>query len=434
MKNLKNKLLAFTLGAALVVGSAVGMTACGGDDGADVDPEIYAVYTAYAAEGGKLSYEEWYNQLLENAKGAKGEKGDKGDKGDTGAQGPAGPQGPQGDKGDTGATGPAGSNGTNGTNGTNGADGSSFLHGEGAPDSSLGKSGDLYLDTLTWDVYEKTEEGWGEEPIGNIKGAQGEKGEKGDKGDKGDKGEKGDPGTGGGAEADLPSVTVSVTAGGTQEVDLPAEVTAGVWVMKADIGSASLSAPANPLNAGTKYDGGRFYTKIGENPISYLFPRESLGQSGHNVLYGYLVVAEGDTKVSFTSTVDELTATVTFEQWEAPTLKADGVKVEIPVNPTEAVNILKINLDSSLEGGTYTLKVVDFVIAISQGFDIIVDSNEPVTIYSSKNKQENVWYYDETTITLTGGETEIYIKANGTGINDVGKNIAPITVTLTPVE
>ena len=108
MKKLKSKLLALMLSATMVVGSVVGMSAC--DNGStnetdkpNVDAQIYAVYTAYQENGGTLSYDEWYADLLASAKG---EKGDKGDKGDTG---PQGPQGPQGDKGDTGATGPAGS-------------------------------------------------------------------------------------------------------------------------------------------------------------------------------------------------------------------------------------------------------------------------------------------------------------------------------------
>ncbi len=49
--------------------------------------------------------------------------------------------------------GAAGKSGTNGKNGEDGQDGSSFLSGAGAPGASLGKDGDAYLDTSTWDVY-----------------------------------------------------------------------------------------------------------------------------------------------------------------------------------------------------------------------------------------------------------------------------------------
>lgn len=130
--------------------------------------------------------------------GQAGEKGDKGDKGD------------QGLKGDTGAP---GKDGTNGTNGKDGEDGSSFLNGEGVPASTLGKDGDTYLDTKSYDLYVKESGAWVKK--GNIKGAQGEKGDtgatgakgdtgasgssgaKGDKGDKGDPGDKGDKGDAG---------------------------------------------------------------------------------------------------------------------------------------------------------------------------------------------------------------------------------------------
>lgn len=100
-------------------------------------------------------------------------KGEKGDKGDTGAQGPAGEQG------ETGPTGPQGE------------DGATWLFGSAAP-VSQGKDGDFYLDTATYDVYQKTSGVWSK--TGTIKGEPGEAGEKGEKGDKGDTGEQGPEG------------------------------------------------------------------------------------------------------------------------------------------------------------------------------------------------------------------------------------------------
>ncbi len=129
-------LIAIALSAALTFGCAA-MAACqtGANNNSGIDPDIFDVYTAYAEEGGTLSYSEWYAQLLESVKGEKGDKGDAGN---------------------------------------------SFLHGSGAPAENTGKAGDLYLDIKTWDIYERTESGWSEQPIGNIKGEQGEKGEKGE--------------------------------------------------------------------------------------------------------------------------------------------------------------------------------------------------------------------------------------------------------------
>lgn len=102
---------------------------------------------------------------------------EKGDKGDTG------PQGPKGDKGDS---------------GIDGKDGESLLTGKGTPSSSLGKDGDSYVDTQTWDYYTKEDGKWTK--AGNFKGSKGDKGDtglqgpKGDKGDTGSQGPKGDTG------------------------------------------------------------------------------------------------------------------------------------------------------------------------------------------------------------------------------------------------
>ena len=197
---LRSKVVAIALSATMAF-SCAAMAACGDANSSNVDPEIYAVYTAYTESGGTLSYDEWYAQLLESAKGLKGDKGDqgdkgdKGDKGDTGEQGPqgekgekgdTGEQGPQGEKGETGETGAQGPQGEKGETGETGAQGpqgekgeagSSFLHGHGVPNEETnGKVGDLYLDVDTWNVYEMTEDGWSVQPLGNIKGEKGDEG------------------------------------------------------------------------------------------------------------------------------------------------------------------------------------------------------------------------------------------------------------------
>ena len=75
------------------------------------------------------------------------------------------------------------SRGANGANGTNGADGASRLTGKAAPAASLGKNGDVYIATDTYDLYTKADGAWSK--IGNIKGAQGAQGAQGAKGDTG---------------------------------------------------------------------------------------------------------------------------------------------------------------------------------------------------------------------------------------------------------
>lgn len=177
---LRSKVVAIALSTAMTF-SCVAMAACGDTNSSNVDPEIYAVYTAYTEGGGTLSYDEWYAQLLESAKGLKGDKGDKGEKGETGEQGSQGEQGPQGEKGEKGETGAQGPQGEKGDQGETGPAGSSFLHGHGVPNAeTLGKVGDLYLDVDTWNVYEMTEEGWSVQPLGSIKGEKGDKGDQGE--------------------------------------------------------------------------------------------------------------------------------------------------------------------------------------------------------------------------------------------------------------
>lgn len=88
--------------------------------------------------------------------------------------------------------------GKDGQDGKDGKDGTTWLTGTGAPDTNKGNSGDFYLDTSTFTLYQKGDTGW--VSLGSIKGDAGTKGDKGDKGDpgaQGSKGEKGDPGASG---------------------------------------------------------------------------------------------------------------------------------------------------------------------------------------------------------------------------------------------
>ena len=80
-------------------------------DSGNADPEILAVYKAYAANGGTLSYDDWLASI-------KGEKGDAG------------------------------------------ANGSSVYTGMGAPAAALGVNGDSYIDTSSFDYYVKENGVW----------------------------------------------------------------------------------------------------------------------------------------------------------------------------------------------------------------------------------------------------------------------------------
>ena len=118
------------------------------------------------------------------ADGAQGEKGEKGDIGPTGQKGSDGDDGTslltgEGEpSGDTGKDGDSyidtktfdyyvKSNGSwskagnlKGSAGADGADGSSVLTGKGKPSDSLGKEGDVYIDTDSWNLYVKGVSSW----------------------------------------------------------------------------------------------------------------------------------------------------------------------------------------------------------------------------------------------------------------------------------
>lgn len=150
-------------GATWLSGSGAPGSSTGADGDYYLDTATYDIYKKTSGSWGEIG----------NIKGATGAKGDKGDTGE---------QGPQGEKGDTGAQGPAGADGEDG------ADGATWLFGAVAP-TNQGKNGDWYLNTATYDVYQKSSNAWSK--TGNIKGATGAQGPKGDKGDTGEQGPQG---------------------------------------------------------------------------------------------------------------------------------------------------------------------------------------------------------------------------------------------------
>ncbi|NGP88234.1 collagen-like protein [Fodinibius halophilus] len=83
-----------------------------------------------------------------------------------GCEGPAGEQGPQGPKGEQGPVGPAGD------------DGSKIYSRQGTPSNSKGSNGDYYLDISTGEMYgPKNDQGWGT-PI-SLQGPAGQDGKDG---------------------------------------------------------------------------------------------------------------------------------------------------------------------------------------------------------------------------------------------------------------
>lgn len=147
----------------------------------------------------------WTILALTMAVGCGGGDGQDGADGTPGAAGPAGVNGKDGADGDDGTNGTNGTNGADGEDGApgakgdpgvagdDGADGSAILKGTGAPAANLGVDGDLYIDTVSRDVYQKAGGAWS--IITNLSG--GPAGPKGDPGTPGTNGTDGDDGTNG---------------------------------------------------------------------------------------------------------------------------------------------------------------------------------------------------------------------------------------------
>jgi len=137
--------------------------------------------------------------------GSSGRDGRDGTDGADGATGPSGKDGKDGLDGSMGLPGKDGADGEDGTDGSDGKDGAdgedgadadgaaggAILQGAGAPGAGVGANGDLYLDTTSHDVYQKTNGTW--TLITNLSG--GAPGPKGDTGAKGDDGMKGADGS-----------------------------------------------------------------------------------------------------------------------------------------------------------------------------------------------------------------------------------------------
>ncbi len=192
MKN--KKLLVLLLVLCCLVAMLFAMTAC--DESKGKDPEIYAVYKLYKENTtNPLSYEDW----LKSIKGEKGENGksayeiavDNGFKG-TVEEWLSSLIGENGADGKDGVNGIDGKDGTNGTNGANGKDGATWTFGSADPDNANGNVGDLYLNSASFEVFVKSQNGWNK--LGCIKGEKGADGADGTNGTNGAPGEDGLPG------------------------------------------------------------------------------------------------------------------------------------------------------------------------------------------------------------------------------------------------
>ncbi len=124
--------------------------------------------------------------------GATGPQGPVGVRGEVGPQGPIGLTGPTGAQGLPGEPGLQGPMGPPGVQGIAGAPGSVWRTGSGAPADTLGLDGDLYLDSTSGEVFEKTAGSYASS--GNLTGATGPQGPAGAIGPQGPAGAPGPQG------------------------------------------------------------------------------------------------------------------------------------------------------------------------------------------------------------------------------------------------
>lgn len=300
MKKTRNKIIAALAVAVCMVFGSLGFAACDSKDKTekpDYNEQIHAIYEKYAETAGNdaLTYEEW----LEKIKGKDGKSAYEIWK-DNGHQGSE-------------------SDFLEDLKGDNGSRGSGWIRGTEEPNSEVeAQDGDFYLNSTTWDVYERVDGEWNIlgclSPSGSFK-------------------------TGG--------LNVSVAAGATVDYSVP--ISAGKYVMLADFGSAEF--------------GGTMQVKYGADDIVSQFAySEARSEVGHKIYLAYLAVTEDIKKISVISTgegAQAIGATVTLTEYVAPVLKADGVAIEVPVNLLKIAdeNRLTFKYDSSVTAGDYNFNM-----------------------------------------------------------------------------
>lgn len=273
--------------------------------------------------------------------------------------------------------------------------GSGWVVKETAPTEADGDIGDLWLNSTDWHVWHKESDGW--KDLGSIKG------------------EKGDP-----AVAEPEEYEITINQGETAE--MPISVKAGIYVIEAEFGEVSP---------------GRLEAKVESNSSPSLFlkseSRTAAAGEDRQVLFGYIEIADGDTSISFSHLEQmSLTAKIKLKAWEQPTLKADGVPVEVPINSSDvsAEKALKVLLDSSITAGSYTI-TIDWRKIDTQEMVAIFDQTETMTVIPTNkslvfSSQPNV----SKDFTISELANNFFVFKPATDLSTY-RYIAPAIVTLT---
>lgn len=219
-------------------------------------------------------------------------------------------------------------------------------------------------------------------------------------------------------------ISLDVTAGQTQPVDIPAAITAmsGLYVIEADLGSTTLSS-------------GRLKMKVNGKDVNselvYSSIRSTVGE--HEIYFGYIQIAEGDSKIDFTAEGEDVHAKLAFKKYEMPTLVANGTPIEVPVN-LKGLDELKFNVDAALQNDiSYTLKVectadMDASSGTSTSYGRLTFwLGKNVNVNASSYSGYNVTFSAEEISQLRGAGYLGYVRVN----NGTEPEIYPITITLT---
>ena len=214
-------------------------------------------------------------------------------------------------------------------------------------------------------------------------------------------------------EGHVVGTPISVAAGGTYNMPISG-ISAGVHIIEADLGSTML-------------DTGRLQAFNSADTRYELVYSEARSSEGHNVYFGFIKIAEGDTSIIFSAVTESVNASVVIKDYEMPTLKADGVAVEIPANliNTADADLIKIKLDSTVTDGSYTFCIDGS--KVNGGVKVTFGSTVSDTIGKTK-------YGNEQAITISGLETgsQNYAYIMNASSSATYSQICPITIYLKP--
>lgn len=282
-----------------------------------------------------------------------------------------------------------GADGSNGTNGQPGLNGASWATGEGIPSSSVGNVGDLYLNTVTGDVYIKGAQGWGT-PIANLKGATGSAGANGENGSNGATWYTGENAPTINANVNdlyLDTLTGDVykkdAQGWNKISNIKGETGETITVTNVSVTSLdewgirvkftfTLSNDSQVETEFTNYiNANNYYLVANQEEIAYL---NSFGINRFEVSTEQALAAALNTNNAIVKLADEITtlSTITIEEEITSTLDLNGYNLLF--NPSVKYTAALVNNGNlTLKDSTQTDEVAGYITRIAQSYYLIIN-------------------------------------------------------------